>query len=129
MSYTLLKDLHVTCVILSGTGFFLRGILMLTSAPVLESRWVRVAPHVIDTILLASAIVLAITIKQYPFVHAWMTAKLLGLLAYIGLGMFALRRGRSKAARTAFWLGSLAAFSYIASVALTKQASGIIGLF
>jgi threonine/homoserine/homoserine lactone efflux protein len=58
---------------------------------------VRVVPHVNDTLLLVAAIGLSIVLQQYPFVHAWVTAKVLGLLAYIGLGMFALRRGRSKA--------------------------------
>ncbi len=125
MAYLLLKHLHVTCVVISITGFFLRGVWMLTDSPLLDRLWVRVVPHVNDTLLLAAAIGLSIEVRQYPFVHGWVTAKVLGLLAYIGFGMFALRRGRSKAVRTGFWLASLASFGYIVSVALTKNPLGV----
>jgi uncharacterized membrane protein SirB2 len=98
---------------------------MLRESPQLERRWVKVVPHVNDTLLLAAAIGLSVELKQYPFVHGWVTAKVLGLLAYIGFGMFALRRGRSKRVRTGFWLASLTSFAYIVSVALTKNPLGV----
>jgi uncharacterized membrane protein SirB2 len=126
MSYLILKHLHVTCVVISITGFLLRGIWMLTDSPLLDRLWVRVVPHVNDTLLLAAAIGLSVVQQQYPFVHGWVTAKVLGLLAYIGFGMFALRRGRSKAVRAGFWLASLASFAYIVSVALTKDPRGFL---
>lgn len=125
-AYFLLKHLHVACVVISITGFFLRGVWMLTDSPMLNRLWVRVVPHVNDTLLLAGAVGLSVVLEQYPFVHGWVTAKVLGLLAYIGLGMFALRRGRSKALRTGFWLASLASFAYIVSVALTKDPLGFL---
>ena len=123
-TYLLLKHLHVTCVVLSITGFFLRGIWMLTDSPLLDRLWVKVVPHVNDPLLLAAAIGLSVVQQQYPFVHGWVTAKVLGLLAYIGFGMFALRRGRGKTVRAGFWLASLASFAYIVSVALTKNPRG-----
>lgn len=126
MTYLLLKHLHVTCVAISITGFFLRGIWMLMDSPLLNRPWVRVMPHVNDTLLLAAAIGLSIMQQQYPFVHDWVTAKMLGLLAYIGFGMFALRRGRSKAVRTGFWLAALASFAYIVAVALTRDPRGFL---
>lgn len=125
-TYLLLKHLHVTFVVVSITGFFLRGIWMLTDSPLLNRLWVRVVPHVNDTLLLSAAIGLSIVQQQYPFVHAWVTAKVIGLLAYIGFGMFALRRGHSKAVRAGFWLASLASFAYIVSVALTKNPLGFL---
>lgn len=125
-TYLLLKHLHVTCVVLSVTGFFLRGVWMLTDSPLLDRLWVRVAPHVNDTLLLLAAIGLSVVQQQYPFVHGWVTAKVIGLLAYIGFGMFALRRGRSKAVRAGFWLASLASFGYIVSVALTRDPRGLL---
>lgn len=128
MDYVLLKHIHVTCVVLSGGGFFVRGVWMLNGSPMLDRRWVRIVPHVVDTVLLASAIALAVSIRQYPFVEDWLTAKLAGLLAYIGLGMFALRRGRSKRLRCGFWLAALAAFGYIVAVALTRQVVGPLAL-
>lgn len=125
-TYLLLKHLHITCVVISVLGFFLRGVWMLRDSPMLDRLWVRVVPHVNDTLLLAAAIGLSVELKQYPFVHGWVTAKVIGLLAYIGFGMFALRRGRSKAVRTAFWLASLASFAYIVSVALAKNPLGFL---
>ena len=127
-TYLLLKHLHVTCVVLSITGFFLRGIWMLKDSPLLDRLWVRVVPHVNDTLLLAAAVGLSVVQQQYPFVHGWVTAKVLGLLAYIGFGMFALRRGRRKALRAGFWLAALASFAYIVSVALTKNPLGFLAL-
>ena len=78
-------------------------------------------PHVNDTLLLVAGVGLSIVQQQYPFVHGWVTAKVLGLLGYIGFGLFALRRGRSKAVRAGFWLAALASFAYIVSVALTTN--------
>ncbi len=97
--YLLVKQLHVACVVLSLAGFVARGALMAAGAPLLRSRFVRVAPHVVDTALLASAIWLAWASHQYPFVHGWLTAKVLGLLAYIGFGAMALKHGRTLRAR------------------------------
>lgn len=128
MSYLLLKHLHVTAVVLSGAGFFLRGLLMLRESPHLQARWMRVLPHVVDTVLLASAITMAVMSAQYPFVHGWLTAKLAGLLTYILCGMVALRRGRTKAVRAAFFIAALLAFAYIVSVALTRNPLGALAL-
>lgn len=120
-TYTLLKYLHVSCVVLSGAGFVLRGIWMLQGSPMLARRWVRIAPHVLDTVLLASAIALTLMIGQYPLVHGWLTAKVLGLVAYIVLGTVALRRGRSLRIRFVAFCGALAVFAYIVAVAMTKS--------
>jgi uncharacterized membrane protein SirB2 len=120
-TYTLLKYLHLACVVLSGGGFVLRGAWMMRGSPMLARRWVRVAPHVVDTALLASAIALAVMIGQYPLVHGWLTAKVLGLLAYIVLGTIALKRGRTRGVRVAAFGGALLVFAYIVAVAITKS--------
>jgi uncharacterized membrane protein SirB2 len=99
---------------------------MLIDSPWLQQRWVRITPHVIDTVLLASAIGLALILEQYPFVHGWLTAKVLGLIAYIILGSIALKRGRTKPIRAAAWVAALAVFGYIVSVALTRHPLGFL---
>ena len=123
MSYLALKHIHLTCVALSGAGFLLRAFWMLRESPMLQARWVRVLPHIIDTGLLASAIALAVMSLQYPLAQGWLTAKVIGLLAYIGFGTMALKRGKTKAQRTLFLVLALLTFAYIVGVALTRNAS------
>jgi uncharacterized membrane protein SirB2 len=94
----------------------------------LQARSVRIAPHVVDTLLLASALWLAALIGQYPFVQGWLTAKVLGLVAYIALGTVALKRARSKPVRAAAFALALLAAAYIVSVALTRDPLGFLAL-
>lgn len=121
MSYLVIKSIHISCVALTISLFLLRGIWMQQDSPRLQQRWVRILPHVIDATLLTSAILLAIRIGQYPGVNDWLSAKLLALLVYIGLGTIALKRGRSKRTRVLAWLGAILVFGYIVAVALTRQ--------
>ena len=121
-TYLALKHLHLTTVILSFALFALRGLWMLVDSPQLQRRWVRIAPHLIDTVLLASAIGLTLILQQYPFVNDWLTAKVLALIAYILLGGIALRRGPTRAIRAAAWVAALATFGYIVSVAQIGRA-------
>ena len=123
-TYLIVKQVHVACVVLSIAGFAARGVLMLAGSNLLYARFVRVAPHVVDTILLASAIWLAWTLRQYPFVHGWLTAKLLGLLAYIGFGTMALNHGKTLRSRCLFFVLALLAAAYIITVALTRDPAG-----
>ena len=118
MIYLTLKHIHITAVMLSGVLFLLRGLWMLVDSPRLRQPWVRIVPHFIDTVLLASAIALVLLSAQYPFVHSWLTAKVVALLVYIGLGMLALKPGRSKPVRVSCWLAALLVFAYIIWVAL-----------
>lgn len=122
MDYFSVKHLHMTCVALSGTFFLLRGIWMLRDSPLLQQRWVRIVPHVVDTLLLASALVLVWMSKMYPFVQSWLTAKVAGLVLYIVLGTIAIKRGKTKQARAAAFFAALLVFAYIVGVALTKNA-------
>jgi uncharacterized membrane protein SirB2 len=121
MSFLLLKGLHITCALTSYTLFLLRGIWSLRGSPIMKQRWVRIVPHVVDTLLLASAIALAVTIQQYPFVDAWLTAKVAGLLLYIGLGFVALKYGKSRNIRIGAWLAAQAVFAYIVLVAINHD--------
>lgn len=117
--YSLIKNLHLTTIALSLTLFVLRGAWMIAASPLLQARWVRIVPHVIDTLLLASGIGLAVLIQQYPLVHGWLTAKLLALILYIVLGTYALKRGKTKAQRIATWIAALLVFGYMVAVAIT----------
>ena len=129
MSYLVLRNLHVSCVVLSGVGFLLRGRWMFTASPMLNRRWVRVVPHLVDTTLLGSAIALVVTSGQYPLAQNWLTAKVIALLCYILCGTMALKRGRSQAVRSTFFVAALAVFAYIVSAAMTRSPLGVFALF
>lgn len=121
VDYLLLKAVHTGSVAASYALFVVRGIWMIARPQLLERTWVRVVPHVVDTMLLASAIALAITIRQYPFVANWLTAKVLALVLYVALGTIALRGAKSKRVRVAAWLAAQIVFGYIIAVALTHK--------
>jgi len=115
--YSVLKYTHLACIFLTAGLFLVRGIWMMRESPRLQRKWVRIVPHVIDTILLASAIGLMIVLGQYPFFHGWLTAKFFGLIAYISLGSIALSYGRTRSIRIVAFVMALCTFAYIIAVA------------
>ena len=117
----MLKHLHITCVALSYSLFFLRGIWMLRDSSLLQQRWVKIAPHMVDTLLLASAIALAWQLGISPLASPWLGAKIIALLFYIVIGAYALKRGRTKRIRLIAWLAAQLVFFYIVSVAVTHD--------
>ncbi|HSO07077.1 MAG TPA: SirB2 family protein, partial [Pelomicrobium sp.] len=120
MTYAALKHLHVATVAISYALFVVRGVWMMRGSPMLQRKWVRVLPHVNDTVLLLAGVSLAVMISQYPFAAGWLTAKVLALIVYIGLGMVAIRRGRTRGVRIAAWIAGQLVFAYIVLVAVTK---------
>jgi uncharacterized membrane protein SirB2 len=117
MVYAAVKQLHVAAVITSWTLFFLRGVWMIADSPRLKARWVRVVPHVNDTILLVAGVYLATFVGLQP----WILAKLAALLAYILIGTVAITRGPTKPVRIAAWVAAQCVFLYIVAVALRKN--------
>ena len=124
--YTAVKYVHVISVALSLSGFFIRGLLMMRDSALLRQRWIRLLPHVNDTILLVAALMLAWMSGQYPFVADWVTAKIFGVIAYIILGTLALRDASTRRMRIACWFAALAVFAWIASVALSREPAGLL---
>ncbi|MDM7861187.1 SirB2 family protein [Alteromonas sp. ASW11-36] len=119
--YMMMKHLHMTAVVLSVLLFVLRFIWKQMNAPIMQRKWVKVVPHIIDTVLLASAITLCILIAQYPFVHGWVTAKVLGVVTYIVLGFGALKWAHSKGMQWGAFVLALATIVFTFKVAITKQ--------
>lgn len=122
-TYEILKHTHLTMVGLSITLFLLRAALMLVWPKALNARWLKIFPHVIDTLLLVSAIALMLIVSQYPITDNWLTAKLLGLFAYIGFGTIALKRGRNLKTKLLALVAALFSLGYILAVAITHSAS------
>jgi uncharacterized membrane protein SirB2 len=121
MDYLAVRHMHMGFAALSGGFFLLRGFWMLRASPLLQQRWVRIAPHVIDTLLLASAVFLVFVSGQYPFAQPWLGAKLCALVLYIVLGTIALKRGRTAQVRALAFGAAVLTFAYIVAVAVTRQ--------
>lgn len=120
------KAFHVILAILSGLGFALRGVWMLMDSPRRKARWVRIAPHVLDTFLLLSGIGLAAALGLSPAAHPWFGVKLVLLVIYIVSGSVALKRGRTLNIRIAALVIALAAFGLMVASAITHRPLGII---
>jgi uncharacterized membrane protein SirB2 len=123
MSYTTVRAVHIACAALSIGLFFARGALQCAGVDWRRWRWLRVVPHVNDTLLLGAAIVLAVTSGQYPLAQAWLSAKVAALPVYIVLGSIALRPGTSQPARGVAFVAALASVAYIVGVAVTRSAT------
>lgn len=126
--YPQIKAVHIAAVVASGSLFLLRG-----AAVQLGAKWAMAAPlrylsYSIDTVLLTAALMLATILHQLPFVQGWLTAKVLLLVCYVVLGSFALKRGRTRAVRTACWIAALLVYLFIISIARAHHPLGVIAL-
>jgi uncharacterized membrane protein SirB2 len=116
-----MKNLHMTFALLSITGFVIRGYWMMRSSPLSEHRLTKIAPHVIDTLFLATGIAMVINLQLAVLQNHWLLAKFAGLIVYIVLGAIALRHGRTLKVRALAFTGALLAFTYIVNTAITKS--------
>lgn len=87
----------------------------------LSVRWIKITPHINDTVLLVSAILLASQWGWAALQLPWLWAKVVALVVYIILGTLALRAGRNQTVRISAWLAAILIFAYIVSVAITKN--------
>jgi len=127
--YPQLRLVHIMAVFASGVLFFLRG-LALFAGPQWAAAWARAMPvrllsYTIDTILLTAALMLMTVMQQYPFVDAWLTVKVLLLVAYIVLGLIAFRFARTPSGRVSAFVVALCVYGYIISVARSHDPLGI----
>jgi uncharacterized membrane protein SirB2 len=121
MSFIMLKAVHLFCAAISYVLFFVRGIWSLRGSPKLQQRWVKVVPHVVDTLLLGSAIALAVVLHVSPLAAPWLLAKIIALLLYIALGAVAIKRGKTLRIRLLAWLAAQLVFFYIVATAITHD--------
>jgi uncharacterized membrane protein SirB2 len=126
MDYSTLKLVHQSAVAISLAGFVARGAGIWAGAAWVRARMAKTLPHVVDTVLIGSAIWLAVILGVSPANAPWITAKIAGLFAYIALGMVAFRFGRTPAIRGGAFALALVTFAYIVSVAITKEPRGFL---
>lgn len=116
--YFPIKHLHVTAVTLSIVLFLIRAYWSVTESALLQHRLVRILPHVVDTVLLVCGVILAAMIgPEQP----WILSKIVLLIAYIGVGSYAIKRGRTPRSRLIAAVIAVAIFAYIVGVALSKS--------
>jgi uncharacterized membrane protein SirB2 len=121
MDYSTLLTIHLATVGISLALFMLRGAWRMMDSAMLNKTWVKIVPHINDTLLLAAAIGMLVVAGLNPLQHGWLMAKIAALIVYIVLGTIALKRGETPHGRILAFIGALAAFGYIAAVAVSKQ--------
>lgn len=119
--YLTLKIVHVACALLTISGFVLRGYWTMTGSARCQHRVTKIVPHIIDTLFLLSGIAIVFELHIQVMQHNWLLAKFAGLVAYIVLGVFALRLGRTPQIRAVAFAAALSVYAYIVGVALTKS--------
>ena len=122
----MIKLIHMSTAFISISLFILRGFWVYRGSIMMNKKWVKIVPHINDTILLITAAILAFATQQYPFVDSWLTAKLTALIIYIVLGMFALKSAKELKNKVIFFVLSLVMFGYIVGVALTRTAGWVL---
>lgn len=117
--YLSLLILHKTTVLLSIVGFFARGIGHLFNQGWVSKKPAKILPHVIDTLLLVSAISL-VAMSAFSFTDSWIVAKIIGLIGYILFGLMAFRFAKTRVQKALYWLIALVIVFYIVAVAVHK---------
>ena len=123
--YPHIKWVHIAAVVVSGSVFLLRGLLVLAGRQNLALAMpMRLLSYSIDTVLLTAALMLLSILPGAMFANGWLTTKLLLLVLYVGLGMFALKRGRSARVRLICYLAALLTYLTMAGIALAHHPLG-----
>ena len=128
MIYSVVKLVHLICVVISLSGFFARGVGHLMGANWMSLKWVKVSPHVVDTLLLVSGVGLIMITHQYPGETLWISVKLGLVLIYILLGVVAFRLTRNRVQMICAWVAALAIVMLILMIAGTHQVPDFMGL-
>jgi uncharacterized membrane protein SirB2 len=127
--YPEIRFVHIAAVLTSGFLFLIRGIAYFAGG-----RWALAAPvrylcYSVDTVLLTAALMLMTIVQQYPFVHAWLTVKVVLLVVYVVLGWYAFWSDRSRGVRIGVWIVALAVYGFIITVARAHDPLGILAEF
>jgi uncharacterized membrane protein SirB2 len=129
LTYMLIKSLHMISAIAAISGFILRGYWMMVGSDKLTLKVVRITPHVVDTVFLLSGIALVSILGLNALTEPWLLAKFAGLIGYILLGTFAIKRGQTLQIRVIAFVGALSLFAFIVGIALTKSPLSWLSLF
>ena len=124
--YLQIKQFHVFVALLSGTIFAVRGAFLLGGARWPQALPVRWLSYAVDTALLTAALMLLTILPWAMFANGWLLAKVTLVVAYVVLGVFALRRGRTRRTRAACYVAALLTFGAIYAIARAHHPLGVL---
>lgn len=117
--YPQIKWVHVAAVLCSGAIFLLRGMLVQVGQQrVAMAAPLRYLSYSVDTVLLTAALMLLTILPGAMFANGWLVVKLVLLVVYVGLGTFALKRGRTPRVRAICYVVAL--LVYIAMIGIAR---------
>lgn len=125
MSYLILKYIHIVCAAASFALFFIRGIWAIRAYPSVQEPWARALPHIIDGLLVCSAVAMFYISFPTAWGGAWMIVKFVLIGVYAALATYVLRFAKGKSLRLAVWGAALLLFLYITSIAVLHNPAGI----
>ncbi len=115
------KHIHMTLAVLSISLFTLRFIWTFINSPKLQAKWVKITPHIIDTLLLVIGVVMAVQYSINPIEQLWLGEKLLAVVAYIFTGYFTLKLARNKPMQLIGYLGAIGWVMLIVRLAMSRE--------
>ena len=118
--YLVIRHLHVLTAVLSIVLLCYRFLLFMRYPAALQGRWIKVLPHVNDTLLFFFAILLCIAIQQAPVITPWLSEKVTMVVLYIFAAMAALKWAKSRPGRVIWFIIALFLFASIANIAVNK---------
>lgn len=116
-----MKHLHMLLAAMSVALFTFRFALLMTNPETLKKKWLKITPHVIDTLLFTVGIIMIVKLSLYPGQVDWMSEKLLAVVAYIFTGFYTLKFARNKTMRLIGFFGAIGWVCLIAHIAMSKQ--------
>jgi uncharacterized membrane protein SirB2 len=128
MENTVLKHLHMTVAVISILLFTFRFALTLVNSEKLTLKWLKIAPHIIDTLLLGLGIALAAKLAINPAEQLWLAEKLFAVVAYIFTGYYTLKLARNRAMQVIGFLGAMGWVMLIVRIAMSKETVFLAGL-
>lgn len=126
--YLPIRQIHIFAALASGALFALRGAAALGGARWPLSAPLRYLSYAIDTTLLTAALMLVSILPAAMFANHWLTLKLLLIVVYVVLGIFAMRRARTRKARAVCYVAALCVFGTVYSIARAHHPLGWLTL-
>jgi len=115
------KHLHMTLAVVSIVLFTLRFTWTLLQSDMLAKKWVKIAPHIIDSFLLLLGLMMAIKLAINPMEHYWLVEKLIAVCAYIFTGYYTLKVARNRTMQIFGYLGAMGWMLLVVRIAMTKE--------